>query len=81
MAPREGTKAPGISLCPFGSRRTDRRLERPLPVGTLALHPPAMLWAAHLNPPEMRVEGSCEVGGGVCGPKVDRPTWSARSEK
>eukprot|EP00966_Prymnesium_polylepis_P217870 5042280-Prymnesium_polylepis.1 len=35
MAPMEGTKAPGISPCPFGSRsrRTGRRLERPPPSG------------------------------------------------
>eukprot|EP00966_Prymnesium_polylepis_P313286 7238968-Prymnesium_polylepis.2 len=33
MAARKGTRAPGISPCPFGSRRTRRRLERPPPGG------------------------------------------------
>eukprot|EP00966_Prymnesium_polylepis_P137303 3172447-Prymnesium_polylepis.1 len=49
MAPREGTKRPGTSPCPFGSRRTGRRLERPLPVGTRARHPPEMLWEHRLQ--------------------------------
>eukprot|EP00966_Prymnesium_polylepis_P162417 3753974-Prymnesium_polylepis.1 len=60
MVPREGTKAPGISPCPFSGhvRRTDRAgLNAPLP----RAHGPCIRQrcsgGGDLNPPEMRVEG------------------------
>eukprot|EP00966_Prymnesium_polylepis_P156535 3616701-Prymnesium_polylepis.1 len=55
MAPRKGTKAPGISPCPFGSRRTDRRPERP---------PPSAPLGANFARPRERVTGFRRQGGG-----------------
>jgi hypothetical protein len=65
MAPRKGTKAPGISPCPLGSRRTGRRLERPPPSGHTGPASVCDALGGDLAPPEMRVEGY-GVGSGVC---------------
>ena len=61
----KGPKPPGFLPALSGSRRTDRRLDRPPPSGHAGPASTSDALGGDSAPPEMRVEG-CGVESGVC---------------